>query len=78
MPAHGLSVATEAITDVLTRTLALELRERNVTVNAVSLDVGRPCVPEQIADVVAYLLSDRGRRLTGRVLRPGHPIPDSA
>ena len=72
-PAHGLSAATEAITDVLTRTLAVELRERNITVNAVSLDVGRPCVPERIADVVAYLLSDRGRRLTGRVLRVGDP-----
>jgi 3-oxoacyl-[acyl-carrier protein] reductase len=72
-PAYGLSVAAEAITDVLTRTLAVELRERNVTVNAVSLDVGRPCVPERIADVVAYLLSDRGRRLTGRVLRVGDP-----
>jgi 3-oxoacyl-[acyl-carrier protein] reductase len=76
-PAHGLSVATEAITDVLTRTLAVELRERNITVNAVSLDVGRPCVPERIADVVAYLLSDRGRRVTGRVLRVGDPGPSA-
>lgn len=70
---HGLSVTTTAITDVLTRTLAQELRERNITVNAVSLDVGRPCVPERIADVVAFLLSDRGRRLTGQVLRVGDP-----
>ena len=74
-PAHGRSVAATAITDVVTRTLALELRERNVTVNAVSLDVGRPCVPERIADVVAFLLSDRGRRLTGQVLRVGDPAP---
>jgi hypothetical protein len=38
-----------------------------------------PCAPNLITDVVAYLLTDRGRRLTGQVLRvddPGHaPTP---
>jgi 3-oxoacyl-[acyl-carrier protein] reductase len=70
---HGLYAATKAITDVLTRALALELHERNITVNAVSLDVGRPCAPDRVADVVAYLLSDHGHRLTGQVLRVGDP-----
>jgi 3-oxoacyl-[acyl-carrier protein] reductase len=68
---HGVYAATKAITDVLTRALALELRERNITVNAVSLEVGRPCAPNRIADVIAYLLSDHGRRLTGHLLRVG-------
>jgi 3-oxoacyl-[acyl-carrier protein] reductase len=71
--AHGLYAATRAITDVLTRALALELHERNITVNAVSLDVSRPCAPDRVADVVAYLLSDHGRCLTGQVLRVGDP-----
>jgi 3-oxoacyl-[acyl-carrier protein] reductase len=68
---HGLYAAVKAATDVLTRALALELRERNITVNAVSLDVHRPCAPDRVADVIAYLLSDHGRHLTGQVLGVG-------
>src|SRR6266576_2261043 len=48
---HGLYVSIKAATDVLTRALALELRERDITVNAVSLEVHRPCAPERVADV---------------------------
>ena len=70
---HGLYAATKAITDALTRAFALELRERNITVNAVSLEAGRPCTPNRVADVIAYLLSDQGQRLTGQVLRVGDP-----
>ena len=70
---HGLYATTKAATDVLTRALALELRERNITVNAVSLEVHRPCVPNRVADVIAYLLSDHGHGLTGQVLRVGDP-----
>jgi 3-oxoacyl-[acyl-carrier protein] reductase len=76
---YGLYTATKAATDVLTRALALELRERDITVNAVSLEVDMPCAPNRVADVVAYLLTDHGHRLTGHVLRvddPGHaPTP---
>jgi 3-oxoacyl-[acyl-carrier protein] reductase len=70
---HGLYAATKAATDVLTRALALELRERNITVNAVSLEVHRPCAPNQVADLIAYLLSEHGHGLTGQVLRVGDP-----
>jgi 3-oxoacyl-[acyl-carrier protein] reductase len=70
---HGLYAATKAITDALTRALALELRERSITVNAVSLEAGRPCTPDRVADVIACLLSDQGQRLTGQVLRVGDP-----
>jgi 3-oxoacyl-[acyl-carrier protein] reductase len=70
---HGLYVATKAPTDVLTRALALELRERDITVNAVSVEVGMPCAPNQVADVIAYLLSEHRHGLTGRVLRVGDP-----
>jgi 3-oxoacyl-[acyl-carrier protein] reductase len=71
--AHGLYAATKAITDVLTRALALELHERNITVNAVSIEVDMPCAPDQVADVIAYLLSEHGHGLTGQVLRAGDP-----
>jgi 3-oxoacyl-[acyl-carrier protein] reductase len=70
---HGLLAATRAATYVLTRALALELRERNITVNAVALDVHRPCAPNRVADVIAYLLSDQGHCLTGQVLRVSDP-----
>jgi 3-oxoacyl-[acyl-carrier protein] reductase len=75
LAAYGLYAATKAATDVLTRALALELRERDITVNAVSLEVDMPRAPSRVADVVAYLLTDRGHRLTGRVLRVGDPGP---
>jgi 3-oxoacyl-[acyl-carrier protein] reductase len=68
---HGLYAAIKAATDVLTRALALELRERNITVNAVSLEVHRPCAPDLVADVIAYLLTEHGRHLTGQVLGVG-------
>jgi len=68
---HGLCAAIKAATDVLTRAFALELRERHITVNAVSLEVHRPCAPDRVADVIAYLLSDQGRHLTGQVLGVG-------
>ena len=68
---HGLYAATRAATDVLTRALALELRERSITVNAVSLEADRPCAPDRVADVIAYLLSDQGHHLTGQVLGVG-------
>ena len=70
---HGLYAATKAPTDVLTRALALELRERNISVNAVSVEVHRPCAPNQVADVIAYLLSEHGHGLTGQVLQVGDP-----
>jgi 3-oxoacyl-[acyl-carrier protein] reductase len=70
---YGLYTASKAPADVLTRALAAELRERNITVNAVSLEAGRPCAPNRVADVIAYLLSDQGQRLTGQVLRVGDP-----
>jgi 3-oxoacyl-[acyl-carrier protein] reductase len=70
---HGLYAATKAPIEVLTRAFAVELRERNITVNAVSLEVDIPCQPTQVADVIAYLLSEHGHGLTGQVLRVGDP-----
>jgi 3-oxoacyl-[acyl-carrier protein] reductase len=77
LTAYGLYAAAKAATDVLTRALAVELRERDITVNAVSLEVDPPCAPRRAADVVAYLLSDDGHRLTGHVLRVDDSRPAS-
>jgi 3-oxoacyl-[acyl-carrier protein] reductase len=71
VPTYGVYAATKAATDMLTRTLASELRGHDITVNAVSLTVDEWCSPDRVADAVAYLLSDRGHCVTGQVLRVG-------
>jgi 3-oxoacyl-[acyl-carrier protein] reductase len=68
---HGLCAATKAMTNVLTQALALELRQRDITVNAVSPAARRPCLPGRVTDVIAYLLSDHCHRLTGQILEVG-------
>ena len=70
---HGLYAATKATTSALTRALALELRGRGISVNAVSLEAHALCVPDRVADVIAYLLSEHGHCLTGQMLRVGDP-----
>jgi 3-oxoacyl-[acyl-carrier protein] reductase len=72
-PSYGPLAATKAATDVLTRVLALELRARDITVNAVSLQVDRPCAPGKVVDAVAYLLSADGHGLTGQVIDIDEP-----
>jgi 3-oxoacyl-[acyl-carrier protein] reductase len=74
VPNYSALAATKAGTEALTRTLALELHGREVTVNAVALEVDRRCVPDRVADAVAYLLSEHGHRVTGQVIRLGDPV----
>jgi 3-oxoacyl-[acyl-carrier protein] reductase len=75
MQVYGVSAATGAAIDILTRLLADELGERDITVNAVSLMIDQPCAPNRIATVVDYLLSAEGRGLTGRVIRIDETVP---
>ncbi len=77
LTAYSLYLATRAATDVLTRALAIELRERGITVNAVCIDADTPCAPNRVAYVVAYLLSDHGHHLTGHVIRISDARPAS-
>ena len=78
LPSYGAHAATAAAIDALTRLLADDLRERDITVNAVSLDVDKPCAPGNVADGIAYLLSDAGHAITGQVIhldqRPWDPL----
>jgi 3-oxoacyl-[acyl-carrier protein] reductase len=66
-PSYGVDATTSAAVQALTRVLALELRKRDITVNAVSLDVDRPCAPATVAEVVVSLLGD-GHGPTGEVI----------
>jgi 3-oxoacyl-[acyl-carrier protein] reductase len=56
-----VEAAGRAAVDVLTRTAALELAGRDITVNAIALDYAGPCEPEHVVDAVVYLLSDAAR-----------------
>jgi 3-oxoacyl-[acyl-carrier protein] reductase len=67
-PASGAYAVTTAAADVLTRVLAVELRDRDITVNGVSLEAGRRRPAIRVADLVAYLLSDAGHGITGQVI----------
>jgi len=66
-PGYGVDATTSAAVEALTRVLALELRERDITVNAVSLDVDLACAPDRVAEVVTSLLGD-GHGSTGEVI----------
>jgi 3-oxoacyl-[acyl-carrier protein] reductase len=69
LPRYGGYATTTAAVDALTRVLALELRERDITVNGLSLEVDEPCAPSRVAEAVAYLLGDEGHGITGHVIQ---------
>jgi 3-oxoacyl-[acyl-carrier protein] reductase len=77
LPAYGIHAVTTAAIGVVTRLFARELRDHKVTVNAVTLDLDRPCEPDKVADVVGYLLSDEGHTITGQLIKsdPGLLAP---
>jgi 3-oxoacyl-[acyl-carrier protein] reductase len=68
LPSYGGYATTTAAVGALTRALAHELRDRDITVNGLSLEIDKPCAPSRVADVVTYLLSDEGHGITGRVI----------
>jgi 3-oxoacyl-[acyl-carrier protein] reductase len=72
----GYAITSSAIA-ALTRAFARELRERDITVNAVSLDVNGACVARSVAEAVMHLLGDDAREITGQVIRvDDRPSPE--
>jgi 3-oxoacyl-[acyl-carrier protein] reductase len=69
LPAYGGYAITSAAIDALTRAFACELRGRDITANAVSVDVDGACVASSVAEAVVHLLGDDAREITGRVIR---------
>ena len=75
--ARKASVAdAESLTKSLTKSLAAELRDRLVSVNAIALDLDGACDPDPVAGIVAYLASDEGRRHTGQFMTVGQWLRD--
>ena len=79
----GAYAASKAGVFKLTEALAEELKDRNITVNAIlpttidtpanrkdmpDADFSRWVKPEQIADVIVFLLSDRAQAITGALI----------
>jgi NAD(P)-dependent dehydrogenase (short-subunit alcohol dehydrogenase family) len=77
LPTYAGYAITSAAIDALTRALACELRERDITVNAVSPDVDGACVASSVAEAVMHLLGDDAREITGQVIRvDDRPSPE--
>lgn len=79
----GAYAASKAGVARLTEALAEELKDRGITVNAVlpsiidtpanradmpKADFGKWVTPQQLGDVIAFLLSDKARAITGALL----------
>jgi NAD(P)-dependent dehydrogenase (short-subunit alcohol dehydrogenase family) len=79
----GAYAASKAGVFKLTESLAEELKDRDITVNAIlpsiidtppnrkdmpNADFARWVKPEQLADVIVFLLSDRARAITGALI----------
>jgi 3-oxoacyl-[acyl-carrier protein] reductase len=67
-PAGSYAAASGAV-EAITRALAPELHERDITVNTVVPALTRPATPAGIADVVAFLVSEDGHWVNGQVIR---------
>ncbi len=77
LPSYSGYATTTAAVATLTRLLALEVRERRITVNGVSLAVDKAFAPSRVAQVVTYLLGDEGHSITGHVIHlEDPPLPD--
>lgn len=70
LPSYGAQAMVTAAIEALTRALALELRARDIVVNAVALEVDRPYAPGATADLITYLVSEDAHDVTGDVIDP--------
>jgi 3-oxoacyl-[acyl-carrier protein] reductase len=55
--------------DAITPVLARELSARDITVNAIALGPKRRATPTDIANLVAFLVSEDGHWVNGQVIR---------
>ena len=69
LPTGAAGVSSEAAVEAITRVLVGEFREREVTVNAVVLTPERPGTAAELANVVAFLVSEAGHGVNGQVIR---------
>ena len=74
-PGYGAYGASKGAVEAMTRVLAHELRGRNITVNAVAPGLEPAVTPADIANLVAFLVSEDGHSINGQVIRIGTRTP---
>jgi 3-oxoacyl-[acyl-carrier protein] reductase len=67
-PPSDADVASHGAVDGITPELARELNARDITVNTIALGPKRPAIPTEIANLVAFLVSEDGHRVNGKVI----------
>jgi 3-oxoacyl-[acyl-carrier protein] reductase len=68
LPYYGAQAIVTAAIEALTRVLAVELRDRDIAVNAVALEVDRPHAPGTVADLITQLATDDWHGVSGQVV----------
>ena len=76
LPTYAAYAASKGAVDAITPVLARELSARDITVNAIALGLERPATPADIANLVAFLVSEDGRWINGQVIRANGVIGD--
>jgi 3-oxoacyl-[acyl-carrier protein] reductase len=69
LPTYGAYAASKGAVDAITPVLADELSDRDITVNAIALGLERPGAVADVAELVAFLVSEDGRWVNGQVIR---------
>ena len=69
LPSYAAYAASKGAVDAITPVLARELSARDITVNAIALGLERPATPADIANLVAFLVSEEGHCVNGQVIR---------
>ena len=68
-PTRDADTASRGAAETITRAVASELRGRDITVNAVVLELERPGIVAELVNVVAWLASEAGHGVNGQVIR---------
>jgi 3-oxoacyl-[acyl-carrier protein] reductase len=68
VPPSDADTGSEGAVDGITAKLARELSARDITVNAIALGPKRPAIPTEIANLVAFLVSENGHWVNGQVI----------
>jgi 3-oxoacyl-[acyl-carrier protein] reductase len=76
LPTYAAYAASKGAVDAITPVLAHELRTRDITVNAIALGPECPGAVTDVAELVAFLVSQEGRWVNGQVIRARGVIGD--
>ena len=69
LPSYAAHAASKSASDAVTPVLARELSARDITVNAIAPALERPGAAADIANLVAFLVSEDGRWVNGQAIR---------